>query len=117
MNPALLIVDVQQDYFPKGRVEVAGASEASEAAKRLLLYFREKNFPVVHIQHISTRKDATFLLPNTDGINFHESVTPLVFQEEATVKISERRTHNVKAHGENSSFAIIYYRTDRFRVF
>jgi nicotinamidase-related amidase len=77
MNTTLVIVDVQQDYFPKGRMEVVGAVEASRAAKKLLGHFREKNLPVVHVQHISTRTGATFFLPNTEGINIHESVAPL----------------------------------------
>ncbi len=77
MNPALLLVDIQQDYFPNGRMEVVGAAEASRAAKRLLDHFRKKDLHVVHIQHIAARPNATFLLPNTEGINFHESVKPL----------------------------------------
>lgn len=77
MKPALLLVDIQQDYFPNGRMEVVGAAEASQAAKRLLHHFREKKLPIVHILHIAARPNATFLLPNTEGINFHENVKPL----------------------------------------
>ncbi len=77
MKPALVLVDIQQDYFPKGRMEVVGAVEASQVAQRLLDHFREKNLPIVHIQHIAARPNATFLLPDTEGINFHESVKPL----------------------------------------
>jgi nicotinamidase-related amidase len=77
MKPALVLVDIQRDYFPEGRMEVVGAIKASQVAKRLLDHFREKDLPVVHIQHIATRAGATFLLPNTEGINFHESVAPL----------------------------------------
>ncbi len=77
MEPALMLVDIQQDYFPKGRMEVVGAIEAGLVARKLLDYFRENNLPIVHIQHISTRTGATFFLPNTEGINIHESVSPL----------------------------------------
>lgn len=77
MNSALVLVDIQQDYFPGGKMEVVGAVEASRAAKRLLEFFRKKKLPVIHIQHISKRIDATFFLPDTVGINFHENVTPL----------------------------------------
>ena len=77
MKPALVLIDIQQDYFPNGRMEVVGAVEASQAAKMLLEHFRKKNLPIVHIQHIAARPNATFLLPNTDGIDFHESVKPL----------------------------------------
>jgi nicotinamidase-related amidase len=77
MKPALVLVDIQQDYFPNGRMEVVGAVEASQVAKRLLDHFREKNLPIVHIRHSAARAGATFLLPDTEGINFHESVKPL----------------------------------------
>ena len=77
MKPALVLIDIQLDYFPGGRMEVAGAVEASSAAKRLLDFFRQSNLPVVHVQHIAARANATFLLPHTEGVAFHESVVPL----------------------------------------
>jgi len=77
MNTALVLVDIQQDYFPQGRMEVVGAVEASRAAIMLLDHFRAKKLPVVHVQHISTRAGATFFLPDTEGINFYEGVRPL----------------------------------------
>ncbi|MCX5856075.1 MAG: cysteine hydrolase family protein [Deltaproteobacteria bacterium] len=77
MNTALVLIDIQQDYFPGGRMEVAGSIEVSQAARKLLDYFRDHDLPVIHIQHISTRKGATFFLPDTEGINFHENVLPL----------------------------------------
>jgi nicotinamidase-related amidase len=70
-------VDIQQDYFPQGKMEVVGALEAGRTATMLLNYFREKQLSVVHVQHISTREGATFFLPNTEGINFYKGVIPL----------------------------------------
>jgi nicotinamidase-related amidase len=77
MKPALLLVDIQLDYFPEGRMQVVGAVPASRAAGKLLAVFRERALPVIHIQHIAARKGATFLLPDTEGIDFHENVKPL----------------------------------------
>lgn len=77
MNTALVLVDIQQDYFPNGRMEVVGATEASQTAKTLLDFCREERLPVVHIQHISTRPGATYFLPDTDGVDFHQFVMPL----------------------------------------
>jgi nicotinamidase-related amidase len=77
MNPALILVDIQKDYFPNGKMEVVGAIEAAQTAKRLLDHFREHKLPIVHIQHISTRPGAAFLLPHTEGIHIHENVAPL----------------------------------------
>ncbi|MDH4162541.1 MAG: cysteine hydrolase [Nitrospirota bacterium] len=85
MKRALLLIDIQKDYFPGGRMEVAGAVDASLAAKRLLEHFRAKALPVVHIQHIAARPNATFLLPHTVGIEIHENVSP-VPGEQAVVK-------------------------------
>jgi len=78
MSTALILVDIQQDYFPQGRMELVGSVEASVEAKRLLTYFRKEMLHVVHVRHISTKKDATFFLPDTEGINFHENVRPIV---------------------------------------
>lgn len=77
MMPALLLVDIQRDYFPQGRMEVVGAVEAGRAAGKLLAAFRDRGFPVFHIRHIAARAGATFLLPGTEGIDFHETAMPL----------------------------------------
>lgn len=57
---ALLIIDVQNDYFPGGRFELAGAVEALERTRAVLDRFREKGLPVIFVQHINTRPDASF---------------------------------------------------------
>lgn len=85
MKTALLLVDIQNDYFPGGKMELSGSQEAAEKAAAVLAEFRTKNLPVIHIQHIAARPGATFFLPGTAGIEFHESVKPVegeaVFQK------------------------------------
>lgn len=76
MKTALLIIDIQNDYFPGGKMELSGANEAGIQAKQLLQYFREKKLPVIHIQHLSTRPGSTFFIPDTDGAKIHEFVYP-----------------------------------------
>ena len=77
MNTALLIIDIQNDYFPGGAMENVGATQAAAQARLLLDAFRRKSLPVIHIQHLSTRPGATFFLPGTAGAEIHESVRPL----------------------------------------
>src|SRR5574341_583124 len=77
MNQALLIIDIQNDYFPGGAMELVGSPEAGAQAGKLLQAFRHKKLPVVHIQHVSVRPGATFFLPNTRGVEIHEGVAPL----------------------------------------
>ncbi|TGK17813.1 cysteine hydrolase family protein [Leptospira stimsonii] len=74
---ALLILDVQMDFFPGGKFELDGASKAASKGENVLHYFREKKLPVFHIQHVSTRKGATFFFPGTPGVEFHSSHTPI----------------------------------------
>ena len=76
MKQALIIVDIQNDYFPGGKMELVGMEAASKKARRVLDLFRTKNVPIFHIQHISNRPGATFFLPETDGTEIHESVIP-----------------------------------------
>lgn len=77
MKPALIIVDIQNDYFEEGKKVLEGSLEAARQAKRLLETFRSQNLPVIFIQHIAIRAGATFLLPNTSGIEIHDLVKPL----------------------------------------
>jgi len=76
MNAALVIVDIQNDYFPGGKMALEGSVEAAALAARLLAAFRERGLPVFHIQHVSTRPGATFFLPDTPGVAIHASVAP-----------------------------------------
>jgi nicotinamidase-related amidase len=77
VTTALILIDIQNDYFPNGKMELAGAVEASYQAKKLLSFFRENEWPIFHIQHISTRSGAAFFLPNTEGVHIHRNVEPL----------------------------------------
>lgn len=77
MSSVLLLIDIQNDYFPGGANPLIGIEEACNNAKKILTLFRDKKLPVIHIQHISIRKGATFFLPNTKGVEINGSVVPL----------------------------------------
>lgn len=76
MSTALLVIDIQNDYFPGGAMELAGSSEAGAQARTLIDAFRGKALPVIHVQHISTRPGASFFVPGTTGVEIHPSVAP-----------------------------------------
>ena len=77
MNQALIIVDIQNDYFENGRNPLEGSFHASINAGRILERFRDESLPVIHIQHIALSPAATFFLPGTVGAEIHENVKPL----------------------------------------
>lgn len=76
MNKCLVLVDLQNDYFPGGKMKLAGIDAAAENARILLAEFRKKALPVIHIQHISIPPNAFFFLPGTDGAKINDRVTP-----------------------------------------
>lgn len=84
MNTALLMLEIQNDYFPNGRVPLDKSLEACSKAEAVLLSCREKNLPIIHIQHISTHPDASYFLPCTKGADFYHSVQPM--KGEAIIK-------------------------------
>lgn len=73
---ALVIVDVQNDYFPGGAWELKGQVEAAQNVKRLLEDSRSKNTPIIHIQHVVEAGDAPFFNKGTEGVKIHETVLP-----------------------------------------
>jgi nicotinamidase-related amidase len=77
MTQALLLVDLQNDYFPGGAMELAGSPEAGIQAGMLLQAFRRAGRPIIHIQHLAARPGATFFLPGTRGAEIHPGVAPL----------------------------------------
>ena len=77
MKQALILIDIQNDYFPGGKMTLVGIEKAANNAKKLLDKCREAKLPVFHVQHISKRPDASFFLPDTKGVKLHESVDPL----------------------------------------
>jgi nicotinamidase-related amidase len=77
MKTALVLIDIQNDYFPGSKMELEGPLEAAHQARKLLDFFRQQKWPTVHVQHISTRPGATFFLPDTEGAKIHQSVAPL----------------------------------------
>jgi nicotinamidase-related amidase len=76
MNNCLLLVDLQNDYFPGGNMELVGIEEAAANAQILLNEFRKAKLPVIHIRHIAAQPGATFFLPETDGAKINQTVNP-----------------------------------------
>jgi nicotinamidase-related amidase len=74
---ALIIIDVQNDYFEGGACQLVNPMQTSLNIKKLLEQFREKNLPIIHIQHFSIREGATFFVPDSFGVQIHENVKPI----------------------------------------
>lgn len=77
MKTALLIIDIQNDYFENGKMTLVNPDSAAHNARLVLDKFRAEKLPVIHIQHLATRPTATFFQPVTKGAEINEAVRPL----------------------------------------
>ncbi|WP_223529849.1 cysteine hydrolase family protein [Pseudomonas sp. GL-R-19] len=71
---ALIVVDIQNDYFPQGKWPLVGADAAADNAVRLIKAFRDAGDSVVHIRHEFTSEEAPFFTPNSEGAKLHPKV-------------------------------------------
>ena len=78
MARALLLIDLQNDYFAGGTMELVGMDQAASNAARVLAAFRADGAARFHVQHLATRKEAGFFLPGTTGAEIHQAVVPRV---------------------------------------
>ncbi|MFT3739229.1 MAG: cysteine hydrolase family protein [Breznakibacter sp.] len=77
MNQALILIDIQNNYFPGGANPLVGSGEASQNAQKVLQHFRIRGLPVIHVQHLSVRPGSTFFIPGTTGADIHRNVAPV----------------------------------------
>jgi nicotinamidase-related amidase len=71
MKTALLLIDIQNDYFPGGKMELVEPVEAAMKAHALLQCFRDHGGNTIHIQHVSLKPDATFFISGDRGTDIH----------------------------------------------
>ncbi len=71
MKKALIIIDMQNDYFAGGKMALVDVDEAMEKTMELIEDAQVKKHEIFFIQHISTREGATFFLPNSEGVKLH----------------------------------------------
>lgn len=77
MKEALILIDIQNDYFPGGKMELVGMEEIAKKSAKILQAFRTAEKPIFFIRHLSTRPDAAFFIPGTSGTEIHSSISPL----------------------------------------
>lgn len=84
MKKALILIDIQNDYFPGGSMPLAGMEEAADNASKVLKFFRETEQQIFFVQHIASKPEAGFFIKNTPGANIHSCVAPLDEEEVIT---------------------------------
>jgi nicotinamidase-related amidase len=71
---ALVLIDVQNDYFPGGRWTLSGIDAAADNAAKLLAAARSAGNLVEHVRHEFPSADEPFFAPGSDGTMSHPKV-------------------------------------------
>ncbi|MGJ8615425.1 MAG: cysteine hydrolase family protein [Sulfitobacter sp.] len=75
-NRALILVDIQNDYFADGLWPVDEMDRVAQTATTILSSARQAGDLVIHIRHEATSDAAPFFRPGTPGADIHPSVAP-----------------------------------------
>ena len=73
----LVVIDIQNFYFPGGAMALVDPLAASLQAKRLLERFRAKGWPVVHVQHLPKGQDTPTPDKGDESYRIHPNVRPV----------------------------------------
>jgi nicotinamidase-related amidase len=87
MKPALLVIDVQNEFFNLNQACSDSLKAAMEYINAAIELFRNKNLPIVAIQHKSEERD---LVPGKSGFDIPQSV-----------KLESQDPHIVKTYGNS----------------
>lgn len=88
MKNALIVIDIQNDYFPSGSFPLEAPETACKGAVNSIEKAREEGWLIVGIQHIATA-DAPFFRPDSEGAKIHPDVVaalgdaPVIIKKEA----------------------------------
>lgn len=72
----VVVVDLQNDYFPGGKVPLWNIEAARDKAVRVVASAREEGTPVIHVRHEFPDAGAPFFVAGTQGADIHETILP-----------------------------------------
>lgn len=73
---ALLLIDLQNDYFEDGAFPLVDMESAVDNAAKVLKAFQSRGDLIVHVRHHALERDASFFVPGSSGAEIHERVRP-----------------------------------------
>jgi nicotinamidase-related amidase len=71
MKPALLVIDVQKEFFKFGPTTAQSLNDAIEYINAAIALFREKRLPIISIQHVDEEDK---LVPGTEGFDLPDEL-------------------------------------------
>jgi nicotinamidase-related amidase len=76
-HTALIIIDIQNEYFNGGALPLPESESTAANAQRLLAWARQNALTVVHIRHLSSNAFSPIFAPNSKTSEIATIVSPL----------------------------------------
>jgi nicotinamidase-related amidase len=73
---ALVLIDIQNEYFPGGALELVGPEAAARGARAALEAARKAGLRVIHVRHENADAQAARFRAGSPGSAIHASVAP-----------------------------------------
>ncbi|CAB3832193.1 Peroxyureidoacrylate/ureidoacrylate amidohydrolase RutB [Achromobacter mucicolens] len=74
----LIVVDLQNEYLPTGKLPLSGIEAASANAARVIAQARSNGEPIFHIRHEFANNEAPVFVPGSEGVDIQPAVAPRV---------------------------------------
>ncbi len=84
-NRAIIVVDIQNEYFSGGKLPLENIEKAAANAAKVIEHARSAKDLVIYFQHESADPEIPFFTPGTPEVAIHSMVAPLE-QETVVVK-------------------------------
>lgn len=76
MKRGLVVVDLQNEYLPTGKLPLTGIEAAVAKAVRVISQARATGIPVFHIRHEFDNEDAPIFVKGSSGVDIQPAVAP-----------------------------------------
>lgn len=73
-HPALIVIDVQNDYFPTGAYPLHDADAVLERTLQAVRRVQAQGVPVVLVQHVARSSPSPFFNAGTEGVRIHPAL-------------------------------------------
>jgi len=108
MKKAILIIDLQNDYFDGGKFPLWNTEKTLENIEKAIEKATDKNIPVILIQHIadSSLGVAPFFNESTEGAEIHPRVLKAASNAKIVIKVFADSFHRTNLEEVLSKFGI-----------
>ena len=87
-NTALLVIDLQNDYFPEGKYPLWQAEERLQRVQIAIAKAQQASMPIIFVQHVADAKQglAPFFNEGTHGVEIHSALTDALASSHLVIK-------------------------------